>query len=120
GEAEAERSTGESARGSPRGATSGPALTRRDAARAAAGAVARLAPVFGWGLLALGLLSGLDRWLGLAAVYLPTPAMWPHAVVVAAFPILAFGLAGLATVLLCRVLATLILEQIDRAGPGPD
>jgi hypothetical protein len=68
----------------------------------------------------LGLLAGLERLLGLAALYLVTPAELPHAVVDAAFPILAFGLAGLATALLCRLVATVIVERIDRAGHGSD
>ena len=118
GEAEEERPNGAPARGSLPGTTPGPALTTRDAIRTAAGSIARLAPVFGWGLLALGLLAGLERILGLAALYLVTPAELPHALVGAVFPMVAFGLAGLATAVLCRLVAAVIVERTDRAGRG--
>jgi hypothetical protein len=44
-----------------------------------------------------------------------TPAELPHAIVDAAFPMGAFGLAGLATALLCRLVATVIVAHLDRA-----
>src|SRR5215470_15814041 len=116
GEAGQEPSPGASARG----ATPDPAWTGREATRKAAGSVARLAPVFGWGLLALGLLAGLERILGPAALHFGARSDLPYALVAAAAPVVAFGLAGLATAVLCRLVATLIVEQIDRADRSSD
>jgi hypothetical protein len=70
--------------------------------------------------LALGLLAGLERILGLATLHFVALADLTHAVVAAAFPVVAFALAGLATAVLCRLVATVIVEQIDRADRGPD
>jgi len=118
GAAAEERATGGSARESLAAAPPGPDWTSREAVRAAAGSVARLAPALGWGLLALGLLAGLERILGLTPLSVGRPAELPHTVVDAAFRIVAFGLAGLATTLFCRLAAALIVERIERAGRG--
>jgi hypothetical protein len=68
----------------------------------------------------LGLLAGLERILGLATLPFGARADWPYALVAAASPVVAFGLAGLATAVLCRLVATLIVEQIDRADRTSD
>ncbi len=86
----------------------------RDVARA----LAAFAPRLGWGLLSLGLLSGLARALAPAAVESPTWSVWAVAVANGVSLGLALGLSGWILGLLCKVVAALLIEHVDRSASG--
>src|SRR5262249_42062617 len=120
GGAKEDRSADNSEPGSPLVGVRGLASTRRGRARPARQSLMRFGPRLGWGLLALGLLSGLSQGLERTVEGWSTPAAWTKLTVDGACWILAFGLGGWGAALLCQVFGALIIEYIDRSGHASD
>ena len=86
--------------------------------REAARALARFGPRLGWGLLIVGLLGGAGRALEASSEGKPTVAGWTGAVAIGASLSLGFGLAGWGMALVCQVVASLVIDHVERAGSG--
>jgi hypothetical protein len=84
--------------------------------RAACLRFARTSTFVSWGLLALGIVAGLERVVSLAIDGDPKSGSWGRACAGAVFSILAYGLAGLAWAALARMTAAAISEYLDRVA----
>jgi hypothetical protein len=86
----------------------------RHEAREASKVLAAFGARLGWGLIILGILVGLGHGLAPMVPEGISPTGWIMATMDAASWILAFGLAGRCTALVCRLVAALIIARIEQ------
>jgi len=91
-----------------------------ETSRAACLALARTGTWVGWGLVALGLVAGLERFVALAIDGQATSGEWGRAWAGAVFAILAYCLAGLGSAAVARMAAAAIREYLDRFAQVSD
>src|SRR5262249_36772198 len=96
------------------GLARGPARRNGETTLGPARFLLRSGPGLGWGLLALGILSGLGYGLQRSLEGEATPGAIGATICGVLFRILAFGLAGWSAAVLCRLLGEAIGEHLDR------
>ncbi len=96
------------------------ARLRSSDSRAECVALARTGTWVGWGLVVLGLLTGLERIVASAIGGATTTGEWVHACGGALVAILAYGLVGLGAAAIARTTASAVQEYLDRIAQVSD